>query len=299
MKSKTTKLIIWLASIMAVCFIIAALIMVFGNGFSLNRQIVDQSESFDAAGIEELEVQTTSTKINVLESDSDQIKAVYHGQHSSTINRGEPQLVTYQSKDKLVIRIEQPRGIYFGINIEDTVLDVYVPAKNFKSITVTSTSGACVIEQLNTESFIYKNVSGSLKAKGIYARDINLASTSGSIELEDYEGDVNARSISGRVILQGGSSNENLVVDTTSGQIKIYQEQVSNMDIKSVSGQVEVKMNQEAQFSVKIATISGKIENMYPVTVISMDNWGLEGVAGSDEASIKINTTSGKIILGY
>lgn len=299
MKSRTTKIIIWLASIMAVSFMITALVLVFSGGISISKEQVDQSEVFDLSAIDTISIDTISTDINIMATDGDQIKVDFYGQISTNINKNKPELVVYQSQDKLNIEIVQPKGIYFGINIQDTVLDVYIPQNNFDSFSVSTTSGSCTIKQLKAENFAYNNVSGDLNATDLQTENSRLKSTSGDIMLAGYTGNIEARSISGDVILKDGRSNENINVETTSGKVDIYQDHVSSMDLSSISGEINIQMDRQAEFYLSIDTISGDIDNRFPVSVTSTSDRDLEGTVGNGDARVLIKTTSGDINIGY
>ncbi|MDZ7836677.1 MAG: DUF4097 family beta strand repeat-containing protein [Actinomycetota bacterium] len=299
MKSRTTKIIIWLASIMAVSFMITALVLVFSGGISISKKQVDQSEVFDLSAIDNISIDTVSTDINIMATDGDQIKVDFYGQVSTNINKNKPELVVYQSQDKLNIEIVQPKGIYFGINIQDTVLDVYIPQNNFDSFSVSTTSGSCNIKQLEAENFAYNNVSGDLNAIGFQTDNSRLKSTSGDIMLTGYTGNIEARSISGDVILKDGRANENINVETTSGKVDIYQDHASSMDLSSISGEINIQMDRQAEFYLSIGTISGDIENRFPVSVTSASDRDLEGTVGNGDARVLIKTTSGDISIGY
>lgn len=299
MKSRTTKIIIWLASIMAVSFMITALVLVFSGGISISKKQIDQSEVFDTAAIDTISIDTVSTDINIIATEGDQVKVDFYGQVSTNINKNKPELVAYQSQDKLNIEIVHPKGIYFGINIQDTVLDVYIPRNSFDSFSIITTSGNCNIEQLKADNFSYNNVSGDLNATDLLTKNSSLKSTSGDIMLTEYTGNIEARSISGDVALEDGKSNDNIGVETTSGKIDIYQDDVSSMDLSSISGKINIQMDRQSEFYLSIGTISGDIENRFPVSVTTASDRDLEGTVGNGDARILIKTTSGDISIGY
>jgi len=105
--------------------------------------------------------------------------------------------------------------------------------------------------------------------------------------------------VSGDAVLEGGSQNDNIEVVTVSGEVCIEQEDSSNMNIRTISGGVEINLSEDARFYLKATTVSGDIENRFPIKVSSSGRRNLEGIVGSDEKEITIRTTSGDIDVDY
>jgi lia operon protein LiaG len=117
--------------------------------------------------------------------------------------------------------------------------------------------------------------------------------------LNDYTGDVNVNLISGDVVLEDGSQNESIEIATVSGDVYIEQEDSSNMNVRVTSGDIEINLSEDAQFFLNAKTVSGHIENTFPIKITSSGRRNLEGVVGSDEKQIDVSTTSGDISLNY
>jgi len=97
----------------------------------------------------------------------------------------------------------------------------------------------------------------------------------------------------------GGSENEDIFTSTVSGDIYIEQGTVSDMKIKSTSGDVRIILPEEARFYLDVTTVSGEIKEDFPMKVISSGRRELEGSVGDGQERIMINTVSGDVSIDY
>jgi len=185
------------------------------------------------------------------------------------------------------------------VNIWRTKLDVYIPENSIEVLKIETVSADTNISDLKVDKFNLNAVSGDFKGGSLFASDLKFNSISGDISLKDYTGDVDINAVSGDVVLEGGDQSDNIEVVTISGEVCIEQEYPSNINIKTTSGGVEINLSKDARFYLKAKTVSGDIENSFPIKITSSGRRDLEGMVGSDEKEINLSTNSGDIDVDY
>lgn len=280
-------------------FAIAAIVLVITGDFSIAREQIDESKTFDVQGVNEIYIDTVSTDINIIPTDKEEIEVHFYGEVSTNIKRVIPSLVAYKSGDELCIEIVYPKTFFIGFNIQRTNLDVYIPEDSIEVLKIATVSADTGVSDLKVDKFSLNAVSGDFKGESLFAGDLKIASISGDTSLKEYTGDIDANNVSGDVVLEDGSQNDNIKIVTISGEVYIEQEDSSNMNIRTISGGVEINLSEDAQFYLKATTTSGNIETRFPIKMISSGRRDLEGIVGSDEKEINVSTISGDIDVDY
>ena len=300
MKSSMKKLLIWLASITVVSFGIAAIVLVLTGNFAVATEKINESKTFNLAEISEIELNLVSTDLNILPTTKGEIEVHFYGEVSTNVKRNIPELVAYKTGDKLFVEtLQRTDIIVFGVNIERTTMDIYIPEIILEEFKINVVSGDVIMEDIETALLNLETVSGDIKVEELTAENIRTSSTSGDIIVRDYTGDVDAGSTSGDISLLDGIDNEDVDVSTVSGDIFIEQDVVSDMKLRSTSGDVRINLPEDSQFYLDISTVSGDINHDFSIKVISSGRRDLEGTVGDGDDRIMISTISGDVTIGY
>jgi len=299
MKFNIKKFVIWIAVFMFAAFATAGIILAVTGNLSIAVEQIDESKTFEAQEINKIFVDIVSTDINVISTNEEEIRVHLYGEVSTNKKMELPSLVAYQSGDELRIEIIQPKTILIGISIWRTKLDIYIPEDSIETLEMDTVSSDTSISELKLNEFNFKTVSGDFKGESLFASELKLGLISGDVNLKDYTGNIDVKVISGDVVLENGSQNENIEVVTVSGDVYVEQEDSSNMNIKTTSGDIEINLSEDARFYLRAKTVSGHIENRFPIKITSSGRRDLEGLVGSDEKEIAVGTTSGDINVDY
>ncbi|MBA7620000.1 hypothetical protein ES703_27342 [subsurface metagenome] len=301
MKFNVKKFVICLAITMVASFVIAGIILAVTGNFSIATEQIDESKTFDVGGVNEIYLDMVSTDINIISTDEEEIRVHFYGVVSTNIKKDIPALVAYESGDELRVEIIQPKTVFSirVVNIWRTKLDVYIPENSIEVLKIETVSADTNISDLKVDKFSFGAVSGDFKGESLFAGDLKINSTSGDISLKEYKGDININNVSGDVVLEDGDPNDNIEVVTVSGEVYVEQEDPSNTNIRTISGGVEINLSKDAQFYLKAKTVSGDIENSFPIKITSSGRRDLEGIVGSDEKEINLSTTAGDIDIDY
>ncbi len=300
MKYSMKKLLIILAVTMVVSLGIAAIVMVMTGNFAVATEKINESKTFKPEEISEIEVNLVSTDLNIIPTSKGEIIVHFYGEVSTNVKRNIPEMVAYKTGDKLYVETLRSKDIIiFGINIERTTMDIYIPEISLEEFKINVVSGDVILEDIEAVEFYLETVSGDIKIQELLSEKIRIGSTSGDIIVRDYTGNIDAGSTSGDISLIGGSDNEDLDVSTVSGDISIEQDAVSDMSIGSTSGDVRVRLPEDSQFYLGVSTVSGDIKNDFSIKISSSGGRDLEGVIGDGKERIMINTVSGDVTIGY
>lgn len=148
---------------------------------------------------------------------------------------------------------------WFHDDDDDPTVILYLPAGNYGSLTVNTTSGDVeTAGQLNFSAANLTTVSGDVDLAGSVTGAVNCTTTSGDIELK-------------------GPTLGAVQTNTTSGDTEITGAVIQSLKAESVSGDMDLERT-TASGAIEISTTSGDVE--------------LESV---DAASLAIDTTSGEV----
>jgi lia operon protein LiaG len=254
---------------------------------------IDEIKEFNISSISKVFVDTVSSDVNIILSKDNNIKVDFHGTASEMSSA--PKLETSLSGDKLEISIKYPKQIMNMFNFSlDAKLDVYIPEKYKKFISIETVSGAVSIDKLEIENFKVHTTSGDVDMSSIVANIIDFSSVSGTINIKEL-------------------LSKNSVFKTTSGDIKIeaiigdikansvsgsitafYKEYNDDIDAGTVSGDVDLSLPQDSQFKVDFNTTSGELDNDFPIVITGkVDKRDVQGTVGNGEKTIRIKTVSG------
>jgi hypothetical protein len=157
--------------------------VLFGMGISpFNPIVVDETYTAEAASIQELEVSSDSDDIEVKQSADEQFhfRLVGKTSHSSVPNEFNHQLTT--ENDKLKFTFNRIKMLQIGVIYNSVHLEVSIPKKKLKQLSITSNSGD--IKIVDTESI-------QLSVTNSYG-DIRLYNAGGKWTLINGSGDIYA-----------------------------------------------------------------------------------------------------------
>ena len=285
---------------MVVSLGIAAIVMVTTGNFTVATEKINESKTFKPEEISEIEISLVSADLNIIPTTKGEIIVHFYGEVSTNIKRNIPELLAYKTGDKLYVETLRSKDIIiFGININRTTMDIYIPEILLEEFKINVVSGDVIIEDIETARLNLGTVSGDIKIEELVTEKIRANSTSGDITVKDYTGNIDAGSTSGDISLMGGRDNEDIDVSTVSGDILIEQDAVSDMKLGSTSGDIKIKLPEESQFYLDISTVSGEIKHDFSIKIISSGRRDLEGEIGDGDERIMISTISGDVTIGY
>lgn len=293
------KIVIMLLSIMVLSYGIGVIIL-YTSPKSIfkgetGRFSIDEEKTASAAGISEINVTTASTDINVVVSDTNEVRAHFYGNVTTSSYYETPQLDFNLNGSTLNINVKNRTNMTFGFFMSSLKVDITVPKSYNKSIKLASSSGEINIQNVNVESLSCSTSSGSTNIENVSADEFNHSSSSGDLKATGITTkQTKTTSSSGSRTLKkftGGLSGS-----SSSGSIKVQYLTFSN-DIKlnASSGSIEITLPNNSEFGLEVNTSSGGIKCAFPISIKDSGRHRLSGTIGNGTNNISLNTSSGDI----
>lgn len=226
-----------------------------------------QNISFNASDVKKLHIEWVSGNVTVKTAD----------QHSVTF------------------RVDGDSALPFSYRLNDNELElrypaddvIWKPARGSKNLTVT------VPQSWYARETRIEVTSAVVEVDGLSTEELKLDSTSGPITASGLCCDqIVASTVSGSVILEGTA--EELKLDTTSGRCQAeLDERVREIELDSVSGELELILPESLGFEAEVDTVSGSFRSDIPTTASSKGVY----TCGNGECGISVDTVSGSITI--
>ena len=205
--------------------------------------------------------------------------------------------VTLKTADQhnVTFRVDGDSALPFSYQLSGNELDLRYPADNAlwkpawgsKNLTVTVPQ-SWYARETNIDA-----VSAVVEVDGLSTEELKLDTTSGPINASGLCCDqIVASTVSGNVSLEGTA--EELKLDTTSGRCQAeLDERVREIELDSVSGELELILPESLGFEAEVDTVSGSFRSDIPTTASSKGVY----TCGNGECGISVDTVSGSITI--
>ena len=261
------KTVIILASLFLVSSILGAILFfneypVDRNFNNLNYLEINESEKITIEEINEIRINLLNEDISI-ESYSEETLDLKLTGHYSTRYSESPGIIYNKAGGILTITINKSKDKIIGFNSENINLYVKIP-KNY--------SGDLEI----------KTVSGDSEIKGIKIDKLKLESVSGDIYINNLENNyAEYKSVSGDIeIINSKRTNK---IKTISGDIEMINQEIeNNLDINTVSGDIDLNLFENSNINLDFSSTSGDLRNSF-------------GEIYGGENKIFVKTTSGDL----
>ena len=205
--------------------------------------------------------------------------------------------VTVKTADQhnVTFRVDGDSALPFSYRLNDNELElrypaddvIWKPARGSKNLTVT------VPQSWYARETRIEVTSAVVEVDGLSTEELKLDSTSGPITASGLCCDqIIASTVSGSIILEGTA--EELKLDTTSGRCQAeLDERVREIELDSVSGELELILPESLGFEAEVDTVSGSFRSDIPTTASSKGVY----TCGNGECGISVDTVSGSITI--
>ena len=240
-----------------------------GSELSADNNFISESTvqnvSFDASEVKKLHIEWVSGNVTLKTAD----------QHNVTF------------------RVDGDSALPFSYQLSGNELDlrypadnvIWKPARGSKNLTIT------VPQSWYARETKIDAVSAVVEVDGLSTEELKLDTTSGPINASGLCCDqIVASTVSGNVSLEGTA--EELKLDTTSGRCQAeLDERVREIELDSVSGELELILPESLGFEAEVDTVSGSFRSDIPTTASSKGVY----TCGNGECGISVDTVSGSI----
>ncbi|MBM3713223.1 MAG: DUF4097 domain-containing protein [Actinobacteria bacterium] len=249
------------------------------SAVSIKTTQIIKSEAFDAGNVNKVVIKTVDTDISIIPVVDKKISADFYGNARTNLTGSLPDLKTDFNNGVLTIEVSYPVTVTLGlINLSRLNLDIYIPDNFSKEIACSSVSGDLETRRFMLESFTFNSTSGNVNVIELVSESTKIETTSGKVFLKDAEGLTSISTVSGGVEIDLRSLKKDL-------------------NVKTVSGDVDIKIPEESEFIFSLGSVSGNIKNEFRSKITFADGKNLEGSVGEGMDHVKVKTISGDINL--
>jgi len=326
------KISLWLTVTLLACFAIATLLFfqIDVKNFKDNKYLYDvnEEEYFAIEEIKDINIDASSSDINIIEYDDAKVKVHIYGKLYTKNENDENKPVIELINGRLNIKENRKSTMHIGINFnigesfqkKEMQIDVFVPKGYRENMKIESSSGSVKADPLNLKELDINTFSGDIELKDVTADTVSLETSSGNISAGNVQADdikintfsgnndfksVNAEEVclessSGHVSL-GTVEAEKITGDTFSGNISADNVKSDDAVMNTSSGHITI--NGATIKKVKCETFSGNITFdkvlLYDTEIdTSSGNVTLKLIEGS-EFTLEANSSSGNVSCGF
>lgn len=223
---------------------------------------------YDTTSVSNISLNVQSTDVFIEEGKTDKIEIKTYGRKNEKydikLNDGNLSIVKDINKSFCIgicygqekVLISVPKGYNKKTNIKTTSGDIKIDTNLDGKLSINTTSGDIEIAEVLDGNI--KTTSGDIEIKKI--SNMNISTTSGDVDIKKCN-NINIKSVSGDIEIESANLDENGLIETISGDVKILETNSIYIDYKTVSGDSSIKdNNRHAYLELKIETVSGNLE---------------------------------------
>jgi DUF4097 and DUF4098 domain-containing protein YvlB len=261
-------------------------------------------ETFEYSGVDELQVDGRFFTVEVSGHTGDAVEGrivIPENLHEGNY----VEVVHSKSGGVLEVEVEKLKATIPPVS-EKALISIRAPRDI--AIKLVTSSGSITVERFETDTIRLKSSSGKIKARDLSAR-IDIASSSGSQDIQQCKGTLIVKSSSGRISVRDVTGNMsvesssgsqtyeemdgNIRAKSSSGRITINK-QTGVLDLKATSGKLEgqeVKLTGDSSFQTSSGRISFEFENDF-------DDFSFNLQSNSGVLRVGESRVKGTLILG-
>lgn len=247
--------------------------------FNTSKERVKKEENIIKNYIVNLYLETSSNEVILKKATSkDFISVTYYESEDITFDFID---TSYDDGTLKIIENDNSKwyNMMFMFDFQDTPLIVEIPEDEWEKITISTSSGDILIDQINCQELNADASSGEIKANNLSVQkealfdtssgDIDISNissdclsvdtSSGGTHISDITNlaDMNIESSSGDITIKNSVLTNQIAINTSSGETEVSDVSAGNMIINSNSGDVEFSRAEAMDY--KIDTSSGDV----------------------------------------
>lgn len=254
----------------------------FGRGDSHTQSIKQ---------IDLLDIKVDSSNTTIIPEDREDVKTELEGKGKLDVDRRGDiirievkrkwfQNFGFWNKSKLTVRVPQEYDRDMNVTIGSGKLTMEGPSKKdpmkLKKMNVNMGSGKLDLENLDVKQYKHNGSSGMANLTSISTQTGEIKMSSGIVNVDGYEGKLDATLSSGKLNVQMDKLEDSVDVHVSSGLVKL-------------------DLPDNADFTLKGKVSSGDISCDFPLESQEVGNHKVNGKHGSGKHTIDVTVSSGKV----
>jgi len=235
-----------------------------------NKVSLEEIQYFNASNIDELQIETINTRINIYPTSEEEIKVSLVGETTKNMNYF---LDVNFEEDEGILRVEVEEEQIGWVNLNFfggfVELSIYLPRKQYDLLDINTVNGAITMRDVQATAIQMESRNGKVEAEGVFSEMMSIRNTNGRVGIKNSEGD--------------------LTVQTTNGHIDFISETIDQkVDLKTTNGRILMELEKEPENATfELSTLNGS------ATIFGESL--REKVFGEGENKVQLFTTNGRI----
>lgn len=221
----------------------------------------DEKKSEEVKGtVEKLTIESTFANVNISVSKSFKVEAHLYGEASLDKDIK----LNVQRKGNEILVLTQYNGNCYGGKLN---LDITVPNKTFKEITIRSSSADVTLENgISAQNIKIHTLSGDVNLnEGVWAKYLKVHTSLGDVTLDEGVSSqyIEVRTSSGDIETEATFTTAN--ISATSGDIElyIYANNDINVNVSATSGDISTKFDNIGHINLSARAMTGEVKNRH------------------------------------
>eukprot|EP00792_Barthelona_sp_PAP020_P001247 TRINITY_DN1198_c0_g1_i1.p2 TRINITY_DN1198_c0_g1~~TRINITY_DN1198_c0_g1_i1.p2 ORF type:complete len:388 (-),score=102.92 TRINITY_DN1198_c0_g1_i1:503-1666(-) len=245
-----------------------------------NREQMQKNYKIPYENVKDINVSLVAGNVDIVTEDRDDIRIEAKGYQ---LSNGDDFLTVEIENGILNVKNNKARdkGVLAQLvnNTREVALDLYLPDSYKGGLTMKGVSVDYDIRNIDLDFVKINTVSGDIDANEIFANGVIINTTSGDVEIASAKGDIKIMSVSGDVDI-----NVEALMD--------------ELEVKTVSGDIEVALPEKEMFSLSMKTLSGDLECDFQLDELKVSKKSkIDAVVGMEGKNVTLASTSGDIEL--
>ena len=256
----------------AVILILVGLIgAVFTAKDFFTRENIKGEAYFSSMDIEDIKITSDVANILVLPANSDDIRVKWEDSFLKSNRKND--FVSINEEDSELVITAGDKSFFsinfFGFNFfNKRQVEVYLPEKQYRSIVIHNDIGSTNISSIKVDHLTTETSVSNLTIKDVQANDIRATSDVGLITLEDFTGELFAKSSVGNISIRTEEITNAMEIESDIGNIKLTVPTIpdnisfyTHSEIGSVNvfGEKGSYHNEQADHNISLETSVGNI----------------------------------------
>ncbi|MCG7406182.1 DUF4097 domain-containing protein [Paenibacillus sp. ACRRX] len=263
-----------------ILFVVIVLSLSSCDGITmLNSTTVDVQMNASVTNVSAVSIQAFSANIKVTAANVEEAKVHLTGKLSGDEKEMEKLLRVDAEGSNLNIQLKRSNSMLVTAN--DLTLDIELPSRRYKQLSVQASSGNIDLQRLETDHLSTHVSSGNIKIDQFEGNKFEAESSSGNIEVNKLAADAAIKATSGNVMITLAKLDKPLSAETSSGNVTIT-------------------VPKDAKARLKADTKWDNMKIDVPFTITNKEKRQVEGIlnnAQADAALFYVKTTSGQFDL--
>ncbi len=282
------------------------ILSILGIGGLIMMRDINEEKYVSLEDINEIQVYLNREKAHFIESEEgSEVKVKLHGKAMQGIN------IVHEIHNKtLVIKTQDQTSIPL---YKDITLDIYIPKKSEKNLSINTSMSPVKIDALSLESIIYNGSIGKLDIDRLNAKKFFMKTTSGKVNIKklnaeelQIKGKTSSINIEECIVKDGKIENPrgsitlkntsgNLDIKGKSGKVMVAYDDFENQNvsIETTVGSIVLELPSRAEFLLEAKTSTGSFECDFPIKITDKKN--INGQIGSKNNKVLLQTSSGSM----